>query len=313
MKKVYLIFLFLFLFLNYSQINADEKSIILKYKVNDDLITNYDIAKEAKYLAALSIELQDIDQNQLLDLGKKSLIKEKIKKYELEKYYKVNYKSTAADGYVENFKKRLGFKNNSDFDSYLLNYETSINEIKRKLIIELTWNKMIVDLFQESILIDEKRISETLEEIITEKKIQKSFELNEIIFSEKNNEDFLKKYEKIIIDIENLGFEKAAAIHSISGTANVGGNIGWVSQNQLSEKINNELINLDLGNYTKPINSAGGSMILQLKNIKDISVEDIDRELELSKIINAEKNRQLNEFSIIYFKKIENKSYVKEF
>ena len=42
-------------------------------------------------------------------------------------------------------------------------------------------------------------------------------------------------------------------------------------------------------------------------------MEDIDRELELSKIINAEKNRQLNEFSIIYFKKIENKSYVKEF
>ena len=312
MRKVYLIFLFLFLS-DYSKINADEQSIILKYKVNNDLITNYDIAKEAKYLAALNTELQDIDPNQLLDIGKKSLIREKIKKYELEKYYEINYETTAADGYIENFKKRLGFKNDSIFNSYLINYETNINEIKIKLIIELTWNKMIVDLFQESILIDEKRISETLEKTITEKKIQKSFELNEIIFSEKNNEDFLKKYEKIIIDIENLGFEKAAAIHSISGTANVGGNIGWVSQNQLSEKINNELINLDLGNYTKPINSAGGSMILQLKNIKDISVEDIDRELELSKIINAEKNRQLNEFSIIYFKKIENKSYVKEF
>ena len=311
MKKFYLICLFLFLSY-YSQINA-EQSIVLKYKVNDDLITNYDIAKEAKYLAALNTSLQDIDQNQLLDLGKKSLIKEKIKTYEVEKYYKVNYQSTAADTYIENFKKKLGFENNSNFETYLINYETNINEIKRKLILELTWNKMIADLYQDSILIDEKRISETLEKIIAEKKIQKSFELNEIVFSEKNKEDFLKKYKKIVIDIENLGFEKAAAIHSISGTANIGGNIGWVSQNQLSEKINNAVVSLDLGNYTKPINSAGGSIILQLKNIKDISVESIDRDLELSKIINAETNRQLNEFSVIHFKKIENKSYVKEF
>ena len=313
MKKVYLIFLFLFLFLNYSQINADEKSIILKYKVNDDLITNYDIAKEAKYLAALNTELQDIDQNQLLDIGKKSLIREKIKKYELEKYYEINYETTAVDGYIENFKKRLGFENNSNFETYLINYETNIDEIKKKLIIELTWNKMILEFYQDSILIDEKKISETLEKTIKEKKIQKSFELNEIIFSEKNNEEFLKKYKKIVIDIENLGFEKAAAIHSISGTANVGGDIGWVSQNQLTEKINNEIKNLDLGNYTKPINTAGGSIILQLKNIKNILVEDIDRELELSKIINAEKTRQLNQFSIVHFKKVENKSYVKNF
>jgi len=311
MKKFYLICLFLFLS-NYSQINA-EQSIVLKYKVNDDLITNYDIAKEAKYLAALNVELKDIDQTQLLDLGKKSLIREKIKIYEIEKYYEINYQSTSADIYLENFKKKLGFENNSNFETYLINYETNINEIKRKLILELTWNKMIADLYQDSILIDEKRISETLEKIIAEKKIQKSFELNEIVFSEKNKEDFLKKYKKIVIDIENLGFEKAAAIHSISGTANIGGNIGWVSQNQLSEKINNAVVSLDLGNYTKPINSAGGSIILQLKNIKDISVESIDRDLELSKIINAETNRQLNEFSVIHFKKIENKSYVKEF
>jgi len=311
MKKIYLIFLFLFLI--YSQISANEQSIVLKYKVNNDLITNYDIAKEAKYLAALNTELQDIDQNQLLDIGKKSLIREKIKKYELEKYYEINYETTAVDGYIENFKKRLGFENNSNFETYLINYETNIDEIKKKLIIELTWNKMILEFYQDSILIDEKKISETLEKTIKEKKIQKSFELNEIIFSEKNNEEFLKKYKKIVIDIENLGFEKAAAIHSISGTANVGGNIGWVSQNQLTEKINNEIKNLDLGNYTKPINTAGGSIILQLKNIKNILVEDIDRELELSKIINAEKTRQLNQFSIVHFKKVENKSYVKNF
>ena len=312
MKKICLVILFLLLGI-YSQIYAEEQSITLKYKVNDDLITNYDIVKEAKYLAALNTDLQDINQKQLLEIGKNSLIKEKIKKYELDKYYKINYKSTLANDYIENFKEKLGFENNSNFETYLLSYETSIEEIKRKIIIELTWNKMILDIYQASILIDEKKISEILEKLITEKKAQKSFELNEIVFSEKNKKDFLKKHESIIIDIEKLGFEKAAVIHSISSTASIGGNIGWVNQSQLSEKINNEVANLDLGNYTKPINTAGRSIILQLKNKKDILIEDINKELELSKIIASEKNRQLNEFSTIHFKKIENKSYVKKF
>jgi 4-hydroxythreonine-4-phosphate dehydrogenase len=113
--------------------------------------------------------------------------------------------------------------------------------------------------------------------------------------------------------LKNLVLKKAAVIHSISNTANTGGNIGWVNQGQLSEKINNAVASLDLGNYTKPFNSAGGSIILQLKNIKDVSVEDIDRELELSRIIKAEKNRQYNEFSIIHFKKIENNFMLKNF
>ena len=50
-----------------------------------------------------------------------------------------------------------------------------------------------------------------------------------------------------------------------------------------------------------------------VKNKKQISIKDVDKELELSKIISTEKNRQLTEFSIIHYKKTETKSYVKKF
>ena len=70
---------------------------------------------------------------------------------------------------------------------------------------------------------------------------------------------------------------------------------------------------MEIGSYTKPINTAGGSIILQVTDIKEISVQEIDKETELSKIISKEKNRQLNEFSVIHFKKTENKSYVEKF
>jgi peptidyl-prolyl cis-trans isomerase SurA len=310
MKKIFFIILFLSC---HSLLNASEKSILLKYKVNEDLITNYDILKEVKYLTALNKELQNIDQERLIEFAERSLIRESIKKNELEKFYEFNYSSSQADSYIDNFMKKLDIQNRSNFEIYLEDYETNIDEIKKKIIIELTWNKFIFDLFEDSISIDEKKISKNLEELIEKKKTQQAFELYEIVFSEKNKDSFKKKYKNIINDIENLGFEKAAMIHSISMTASDGGKIGWVNQNQLSKKISDEINILNLGNYTKPISTVGGSVILQLKNKKDVSVQDLDKELELSKIISTEKNRQLNEFSVIYYKKIENKSYVKKF
>ena len=172
---------------------------------------------------------------------------------------------------------------------------------------------MIIDIYKDRISIDEKKISEKLEEIIKKNANQKSFELFEIVFSEKKRGDLEKKYEDIKVAIEDFGFEKAALLFSISSTANSGGKIGWINQNQLSEKILNEILKLDIGSYTKPINTAGGTLILKINNIKEVSVKNIDKELELSKIINAEKNRQLNEFSVIHYKKTENKAYVKKF
>ena len=50
-----------------------------------------------------------------------------------------------------------------------------------------------------------------------------------------------------------------------------------------------------------------------VKNKKQVSIENINKELELSKIVTTEKNRQLNEFSVIHYKKTETKSYVKKF
>lgn len=312
MKKIFLILILISI--NFFCLSkAEEKSISIKFKVNEDLITNYDIIKEAQYLLALNKKLEEIDKVQLLKFAEDSLVREKIKKYEIEKFYTVNYEASAVDVYIENIMAQINIVNLSDFEKYLLDYDTNINEVRKKLVIEQTWNKMIFDIYKDRISINEDQISKTLEEIINDKKNQKSFELYEIIFSEQNKESFDKKYNDIISAIDNLGFEKAALLYSISSTASSNGKIGWINQNQLSKKILNEILSLNIGSYTLPINTSGGTMILKVNDIKEISVENLDKELELSNIVKAEKNRQLNEFSLIHYKKTENKSYVKKF
>ena len=311
MKKI-IIFIIFFVTINlFSKTFGD--TIIIKFKVNDDLITNYDIIKEAKYLTALNQELKNINDDQILELAKDSLIREKIKKYEIEKYYEVNYEAEAVNVFIDEMMKKNGFENKLNFETYLEQNETNLAELRKKLVIEQTWNKMIFDIYKDRIKIDKKKISNSLEKIISERKTQKSFNLNEIVFAEKDKESLKKKYNKIISSIENLGFKKTALIYSISETSKNGGQIGWINQNQLSDIILNFIKDLEIGSYTKPINTAGGSIILQVTDIKEISVQEIDKDAELSKIVSKEKNRQLNEFSVIHFKETENKSYVKKF
>ena len=141
---------------------------------------------------------------------------------------------------------------------------------------------------------------------------QLSFNLSEIIFLEKKKEDNEKKYQEILDSINNIGFKDTAIIHSIADSSKFGGEIGWINQNQISNEIFKFVENLDEGNFTKPINTAAGIILLKLNKKKLVS-SSIDRQKEIDKLIIAEKNRKLNEYSIIHFKQLENKSYVKKF
>lgn len=60
MRKILSILIFYF-FCFQSSLVGDEKKIELKFKVNNDLITNYDIIKETKYLKALNKKLETLD------------------------------------------------------------------------------------------------------------------------------------------------------------------------------------------------------------------------------------------------------------
>ena len=58
-----------------------------------------------------------------------------------------------------------------------------------------------------------------------------------------------------------------------------------------------------MGEFTKPIILSNGILILKLINTKNLETT-IDIENELKKAINYERNRQLNQYSKIYYNKI---------
>ena len=297
-------------------INVISKEIKILYKINDSIITNHDIFEEINYLVSLNKNLTQLSNKQLSANAEKSLIREIIKRDEISKFYEINYneeiKSEKIDSIIKNFRKTMGFKSSQEFEDYLKVKNIGINDLKKKFIIEQFWNQLIFDKYRNLIKIDSNKINGVLEKLIKSNSEILSFNLSEIIFLEKSRREIEKKSEEIITSIQTIGFKDSAVIYSISESSKLGGEIGWINQNQISKKIFLAIKDLEIGEFSKPIITAGGIIFLKVNNKKKINAQ-VDKEEEMKRLISFERNRILNEYSIIYYKEIENKAYVEKF
>lgn len=287
--------------------NANEK-IIIELQIAEEIITNIDFKKEENYLVALNNNLNDISKNQLKKLARDSLIREKIKKNELLKFYDFSKTDKFANEVLKEFYTRLNFNNLNEFELYLKNYNLEISDIKSKLKIESLWNELIFKKFESQITINTENIKKKVKK---QKNIITEYNLSEILFELKSDEDLNKKYNLILDNIKGSGFKNSATIYSLSNTSKFGGEIGWVKQTHLNELLLNEIKLIKINEITKPIQTTSGYLILKL-NDKRKKEFKIDQEKLYNQMIIEEKNRQLNQFSLIYFKKIKQNIFISE-
>ena len=84
-SKVFILVFFSLLVLNLKVLSKED--VFISYKINDEIITNIDIKKEAQYLIALNNQLVNLKRNEILNVAKESALREKLKKMELLKYF----------------------------------------------------------------------------------------------------------------------------------------------------------------------------------------------------------------------------------
>ena len=160
--------------------------------------------------------------------------------------------------------------------------------------------------------INKDKIEENLKlKIINEKQEIEEYQISEILFNATSKAMELEEIQKIKKSIDEIGFENTASIYSVSNTAGMGGNIGWLAETQLSENILEIIQNLNVGEISEVIDAPTGKLILFLKDKRKIK-EEISLEKELEKAILMERNKQLNQFSSIYFKKVELNTKINE-
>lgn len=287
-------------FLLAKNVGALENKIILK--VNNDIITTLDIFEEINVLKFFNNNLRQIDDDKIYEIALQSILKSKIKKNEINKFF-VDNKSINNDYLISVIKKqyeKLGFNNLMEFKKELESQNIDFKNYEEKLKIDILWNEIIYSKFFKKVVIDENEIRKQIED---ENKTLISYDLSEIIFQVTNLNELDLNYELIKKDINEIGFENAALKYSISDTSNNGGNLGWVDENQLNKEIIKQLNIIDNASITKPIRIPSGFLVLMKKNTKEIK-KNKDVEAELRKQINFQKNSQLNNYSNIYFNKV---------
>ena len=312
-NKLIITFIYLLSFFYFNLITAvigNEVHIVLK--IENEIVTNLDIIKEKNYLIALNNSLSKINKNQLEALAKNSIIKEKIKKRELIKYYDLEKASSIMENLIIDLSKKLNFRNQEELNKYLLNFNLDIDEIKEKLKIETLWNQLIYDRFIDQVSIDEKKLRDYLKTEIKYSSNQLyEYHLSEILFELNANETPEQKYNLIIANIEESGFKNASNFYSISESSKFGGEIGWINKMQLSKSIIKEIEKIEVGKLTRAIQVGNNFMILRINDKRKIN-KKINFDEELKKLIIFEKNKQLNQLSLIYFKKIKQNIFISE-
>ena len=299
LKKITIIPILL-TFLCVYNINANEVNIVAKVK--NEIITSTDINNEINYLLALNNEMKDLNKNTIYELAKRSMVNEIVKKQELLRYFDFSKNTEVFEGLFVNFFQSMNFNNEEDFADYLKSFDLKIADVKKKIQIETLWNELIYNKFKSKVNIDIEKIKNEMNITKTQEKTSE-YLLSEIVFKINKIDELEKTYNEISENIKNVGFKNTANIYSISSTAKLGGNIGWIQENQLSEQIKKIIINLDIDEWSEPIKISNGFLILKLNEKKMIN-KDVNPEEALKKIIKYRTDKQLTQYSLIYFNKI---------
>jgi len=301
-KKFYKIII-LILLINFKLVNVSGFEIQIIEKINNQIITNIDVENEYNYLSALNVKYRELDKQKMLEYAKESLVKEIIKKSELVKYFDLTQNSPIVVNFVRNLYLNLGIKNEEEFKKYLESYDLSLQTIYEKITIENVWNQLIYTKYKDRITINKegirKKLNSKKNEII-------KYNISEILFSVRDKEEYENKLNTIKKSILEDGFDKTALLYSESDSSKNSGSLGWINENQLSKLFIKELVSLKVGENTNPINFPGGNIILKINEIKK-ELKKIDINKETDNIFIYEQNRQLNNFSVIYYNKVKNR------
>jgi len=297
MKKIICIIFFYF---NFSPSTALEAKII--YTIENEIITNIDIKNEFKYLVALNSKLKELDKERIFTISKESIIKEKIKKIEISKTYSdLSINENYIDALLNKIYTSLNLESLEEFNLYLKTYDLNIEEVKKKLAIDALWNELIIRKYISKIEIDEENLKYKITNGIKKEIIE--YNLSEIVYEVENKNNIETKYKEIKESIVKAGFENSASIYSISDTAKIGGNLGWIQEKSLNQKILDKILKLKVSEISKPIILPNGILILRINEVKKLQ-NKINYDQELKKMISYEQNRQLNQYSKIYFNKV---------
>ena len=305
LKKINaLCIIFFLIFYQINSLAAIKNKIIAK--VGNEIVTSYELESKIKSILILSnneINQENIDK--VKNIALKDLINLKLKKEEIEKYG-----IDISDNRVNSYIRSLGIDENKLSKIFGIN-DASMKQYFDQTKIELTWQKMIFNIYSDKISINENEIIEELNDKINADKRIIEYELAEIEMEIVDSQKIKSHLNEVKNFINEFSFEEAVLKYSVSPTSNNKGYLGWVNSAGLSDEILKLIKNLKPGEISQPLEKVNRLTFFKLINKKESSDKDsIDIEKLKTNIINQKKNELLNLYSNNHLSKKKNKTII---
>jgi peptidyl-prolyl cis-trans isomerase SurA len=298
-KKIF--FLIILLIISFTKVNA---AIVdgMFITIGNKAITKSDIVNEIKIILLLNNKIySSSNKKELRQIAITTILKRNIKLNEIEKYKLTQYSKADLAKELE----RLANNINVDLDT--LKNVFSSNDMEFKLIedqikIELLWNSLIFELYKDKLKINPSEIEDQLKKE-NESKEKLEYLISEILINVENITNTDEEIKKIKNRINVESFESVAESISDSPSSAIGGNLGWVKESELSEKIKLVVMTTKVGAVTEPIFLSNEILLYQIRDKRKVK-ETLTLEEKKNQIVNYEKNKILNMYSLSHYDKV---------
>jgi len=279
--------------------------------VNNSAITKSDIYNEIKIILILNnLKFTNEQKVRLQKMAIKSTIKRVVKKNELTKRNITEYSSVDFNYELKKIIDRL------NIDLTTLKNICKSNQLDFKLIeeqikIELMWSRLVFGIYSDKLSINIDEIEEQLK-ILQYKTFYEEYLISEIVLKPIPEIEFNSKIEELISKINNESFEKVAVDLSISDTAVKGGDLGWLSENEISNEVKLKLAKTKINGLSEPLVIPQGIIIFKVRDKKKIE-KKVDLENLKNQLVNREKTKMLEMYSRSLYDSIRRSTPIKFF
>jgi peptidyl-prolyl cis-trans isomerase SurA len=234
--------------------------------VNDQVISLYDVDQRVDlFFATSGIEKSPEMTERMRDQVLRSLVDEKLQMQEATRV-EIQIEETEIEERME----LLAKQDNRTLDGIKEFLETKSieeNTLKAQIRAELAWNQFVRRNFGGRIKVGNPEIEEQYEKAVKAVN-QTRYLVSEILLNLDNfsTEEQVRQLSGEIVKQLQSGtsFPAVARQFSIAPTAGQGGQLGWISADQLNPRLSQVIRQMQVGQISPPIPTTGGVYILAL-------------------------------------------------
>lgn len=239
--------------------------------VNDRPISTFDVRQRATMLL-LFANLQPTPE--LLQRARSQALRDLVdERLQLDEAAK--FEITVAGDAIDRRMADMANRGNTTLDqltSDLARNGVSVTTLRNQIEAEIAWSRLISGMYGSRVRVSEAEVRETQQRIVANSE-RPQYEMSEIFLPAETPQEFAEMEQGAMRLLEQMQqrapFPLVARQFSQAPSAAAGGDLGWISANELAPELRSVAEQLQPGQVSLPIRTSTGVYIIAMRNRRE--------------------------------------------